>query len=111
MSTRVKGHAMAHLAWRPRAGWAWQCQCGFRPVAYCDTKSEARREHLEHKERIGTPREHGGIQWYPARPSGLRARCLCGHDYGPSVAMDADWAIHDEHRAAVSTLTDSEKGA
>lgn len=95
--TRVAGHALSNLAYRPHVGWAWECQCAYRPIAYADTAAIARTEHREHKARLGTLAEHATVQIWPTT-SGLQARCICGHLLGASQSMDSTRAAHETHQ-------------
>lgn len=99
-STRLKGHALAHLAYRPGAGWVWSCECLYRPPAYTDSAAIARTEHREHKARLGTPAEHATIQiWRSTR--GLQARCICGCLLGASETIEATEAAHRLHQKRI----------
>lgn len=102
-TTRVRGHALTHLAYRPNIGWLWACECGHKPTSYAETAAIARTEHREHKARLGTPAEHATIQIWKTT-TGLHARCICGHLLGMSETMDMTRDAHREHCDTVAQV-------
>jgi hypothetical protein len=98
---RLKGHALTHIATTAGGGcWTWECECGHRGFSYTTTAEIARTEHREHKQRIGTPAEHGTMQVSPRR-----ARCICGYHIAGLAGGMPSWAElterFDQHRAEV----------